>query len=260
MRYIYKYYFILLIVLGFASIKDCYSNEYTKIDTTWYKYKDYALKYKDVLLLRMGFDVDDMVFVKDSSATYYGKTIPIKNYIVKIKCLVNTSSLSPSELPKNLIKDSAYAFFSFNIGHDSDYTIHDEFVKTIYSYWKSKDSAYIEDYTALPNEYGIFYKEGDYLLFNHKYIRWVPWTIWFNKRIIDINVLGFENDKRGGLSADILLTSMIFEVEGVNDFVYTCCMHSFPPDDIIRLYEGGKFKKRRWIDRYYENHKYLDIN
>ena len=98
------------------------------------------------------------------------------------------------------------------------------------------------------------------MLFKDEYPRWNPRLLWFNKRIIDIKVLGFEDNKRGGLSADFLLARMIFALEGIHDFVYMLNSQSFPPDDIIRLYEGGKFKKRRWIDGFYEKNKYIIID
>ena len=198
----------------------------------------------------INFKVDDLIFVKDSTAEFFGEIIPVKVFRVKAKI-----RLQGDYFDMTGIIDSTYAYFNFIVGHDSSYSIHDKFVKTAYEYWKGRDALNKENYDPYP-DYGIYYYDGDYILFDRRmgYLQWSPYTIWYLKRIIRINFVIQEGELRNVLSED-LMTNLSFSFEGSERFIYETNQRFFPPDDFMRLYDGGKFKKRRWLDSFFEEYK-----
>lgn len=204
------------------------------------QFKKYDKELNCKLLYDIGFDVSDIKFKKDTTVTFYGESLNAKSFSIKAKITIQTACYVVSgEF------EDAYAYFDFIVAHDSSYTIRDNFLKAIYNYWKSKDDGYRENYSSLPCDLGIYYQNGDYMLYedNGSYI------FWFNKRIILIKAVSLEEGKSGWWGAHCLLKRLAFYDFFGNRFSMG---HDFPPNDFIILYNGGKFNQRRWIDEYYE--------
>ena len=220
------------------------------LNSSFSQFKYYDREFNTKLLSGIKFDVDEFTFDKDSTVTLFDKTLPVK--IFKIKAKIRIQTVCTLGIDDKW--DTAFAYFSFIAGHDSDYSIHDRFVDSIYNYWKSKDSNYIRNYRSLPCEYGIYYYDGDYILYTYPLSFRIQYLLWFNKRIIGISLLGLEEGKKGGAGASSLFKYIKFYGGNLNPMVLDSYKSDFPPEDFMMLYEGGKFNKRRPIDEFYENH------
>jgi hypothetical protein len=201
------------------------------------------------LLRDIEFNVAEINFRKDTSVVFFDKEIEAKIFTIKAKIDIQTEcSVFGGKW------DSAYAYFDFIIGHDSEYTIRDNFLRKIYNYWKSKDGGYREGYISIPCEMSIFYDNGDYLLYKELKEYRQPYFLWYNKRIILVKGIKLEEGKGGWWGTADLFDRLLFRSYHFKRFELKY-KSDFPPNDFIMLYEGGKFKQKRWIDDYYENHK-----
>ena len=213
------------------------------------QFNSYDEKLNCKLLRRIEFNVNEIDFRKDTSVVFFNKAIEAKIFTIKAKIDIQTEcSVFSGKW------DSAYAYFDFIVGHDSDFTIRDNMLKDIYNYWKSKDEGYRENYTPIPCEMSIFYNNGDYLLYEYAKGTHKPYFFWYNKRIILIKGVKLEEGKDGWWGSADLFDRLYFRDLYFKRFELKY-KSDFPPNDFIMLYEGGKFKQKRWIDDYYEKLK-----
>lgn len=214
------------------------------------QFKTYEQETGCKLLYRIKFNVNEIKFEKDSTLIFYNKPVNVEKFSIKAKILVQIAChVVWAEW------DSAYGYFDFFIGYDSNYFYHDRMLEEIYGFWKDKDSIKMIENSGNPI---LFYSSGDYLIakkFNEfeYYETHRPICLIYNRRIIYIRGSYLENNKQAMWSSDNLLDNLeFFDINCFKFNINSDVISTLSPEDFLLFYKSGKFKKRRLIDEWFE--------
>jgi len=177
--------------------------------------------------------------LKDSSLSNYGLTHKFKRFEIKSPIKVQISCNGASEAKF----DTAIAIYEIAILNDEDYHYHNLMIDSIYREWKKLGKEYWEEFKFLSKDNYLFYKEGNYVLYNFpannnpgNY-----YSLWFNEHFLRVTFKGFKEKVGWGGLSSFMSISKYRDLNRLN-IIEPYSDPWMPPFDFILLYEGGRFK------------------